>query len=141
VGRVHAGQFGSHAKKLIDAARRWAGAAVDDGRVDSGVAAALAAFGARPEDVARAREQQADTDFEVYPENWLAVQVFLALSTQWRAVGISTMTKARIVHTGLDYAVIEPVFRMMDIKPKRRAAIFQKLRVMEEAALDALLPE
>jgi hypothetical protein len=30
---------------------------------------------------------------------------------------------------------------MMNIKPKRRAAVFQKLRVMEEAALDALLPE
>lgn len=67
--------------------------------------------------------------------------MFLALSTQWRAVGISTMTKARIVNTGLDYAAIEPVFRMMGIKPKRRAAIFQKLRVMEEAVLDALLPD
>ncbi|MFM0736813.1 DUF1799 domain-containing protein [Paraburkholderia xenovorans] len=125
----------------MDAARRWAGVADDDSGVDAGVAAALAAFGARSEDVERARKQQTEDDFDVYPENWPAVQVFLALSTQWRAVGISTMTKARIVHTGLDYAVIEPVFRMMGIKPKRRVAIFQKLRVMEEAALDALLPD
>jgi hypothetical protein len=133
VGCVPAEYVGSSTKKLIDAARRWAGVAIDDSRVDAGVAAALAAFGAR--------EQQAENDFEVYPENWRAVQVFLALSTQWRTVAISTMTKARIVHTGLDYAAIETVFRMMGVRPKRRAAIFQKLRVMEEAALDALLPE
>ncbi|TCK96252.1 DUF1799 domain-containing protein [Paraburkholderia sp. BL9I2N2] len=141
MGCVPAEYVGSSTKKLIDAARRWAGVAVDDSRVDAGVAAALAAFGARPEDVERAREQQAENDFEVYPENWRAVQVFLALSTQWRTVAISTMTRARLIHTGLDYAAIEPVFRMMGIKPKRCAAIFQKLRVMEEAALDALLPE
>jgi hypothetical protein len=109
--------------------------------VDAGVAAALAAFGARQADVETARAQQADRDFEVYPENWKAVQVFLAMSTQWRTAAFSTMAGARLVHLGLDYNALEPVLRLLCIRqPKRRAAIFQKLRVMEEAALDALLP-
>lgn len=108
--------------------------------VDAGVAAALAAFGARPVDVDTAIAQQVDRDFSVYPENWQAVQVFLAMSTQWRTVAFSSVGGARLIQTGIDYTALEPVLRLLGVKPKRRAALFQKLRIMEEAALDALLP-
>lgn len=109
--------------------------------VDAGVADALAAFGARQADVKLAREQAPEPAFEVYEENWDAVQVFSALSTQWRMSAFSGFGAARLVHTGLDYGAIEPVYRLIGIRRDRRAAIFQQIRVMEEAALDALLPE
>jgi hypothetical protein len=76
----------------------------------------------------------------VYEENWDAVQVFSALSTQWRMSAFSGFGVARLVHTGIDYGAIEPVYRLLGIARASRAAIFQQLRVMEEAALDALQP-
>ncbi|MDQ7981350.1 DUF1799 domain-containing protein [Paraburkholderia sp. SARCC-3016] len=106
---------------------------------DAGVADALAAFGARSSDVDDARARQREQDFGVYPENWKAVRVFLALSTQWRMVALSSLGGGHVLHTGLDYSAVEPTCRLMGIKPERRAAIFRKLRIMEEAALDALL--
>ncbi|QNB12780.1 DUF1799 domain-containing protein [Paraburkholderia tropica] len=109
--------------------------------MDDGVASALAAFGARTQDVDAARKQAAPAAFEVYAENWDAVQLFEALSTQWRAVAFGTMASARIVHMGLDYAAIEPVARLIGIGKRRRPAVFQQLRVMEDAALAVLLAE
>ena len=140
MGHLPARYIGSHAKKLIAAARLWAGVDVDENPIDAGVADALAAFGARAEDVAQARTQQSEPEFGVYPENWPAVQVFLALTTQWRTVAVSTWGSARLIQTGLDYSAIEPVMKLTGVKPKRRAAIFEKVRIMEEAALDALFP-
>lgn len=107
--------------------------------IDGGVVEAMAAFGAGPDDLTRAESVRGDRPFEVWPENWKAVQLFLALSTQWRFVGISTMVGARIVQTGLDYSAVESIMRLMDIKPRRRAALFKKLQIMEQAALDIVL--
>lgn len=139
--RISAGLLGRRPKKLIEAARRWAGADDDGAQIDHGVATALAAFGAREHDVAVARERAAEPEFEVYPENWDAVQLFLALSTQWRAVAFGTMASARVLHTGLDYTAVESVARLTGIPRSRRAAVFQQIRVMEEAALDVLLSD
>lgn len=139
--RIPAGLLGRRPKKLIAAARRWAGADDDGAQIDHGVATALAAFGARDRDVDAARERAVEPDFEVYPENWDAVQLFLALSTQWRAVAFGTLASARVLHTGLDYTAVESVARLTGIPRSRRAAVFQQLRVMEEAALDVLLSD
>ena len=109
-------------------------------QVDDDVVAALAAFGARSSDLQRAGELRADGVCQVYPENWPAVEVFLALATQWRVVALSTLASARLVQTGLDYTAVESVMRLFGIRPKRRAAIFRKVRAMESAALDVLLP-
>lgn len=46
-----------------------------------------------------------------------------------------------MLHTGLDYSALEPVLRLLDVKRKRRAALFQQIRVMEEAALEVLLSD
>ncbi|MEX3951976.1 DUF1799 domain-containing protein [Paraburkholderia sp. EG287B] len=138
LGGFPRGAFGSRKKKLIGAARKWAGVAPDDGGIDDGVASALAAFGARQVDVDSARERARESDFEVYPDNWETVQVFLALGTQWRAIAVSTMASARVLQTGIDYGAIDPVFRLLGVARKRRAAVFEKLRVMEEAALDVM---
>jgi len=42
------------------------------------------------------------------------------------------------VLTGLDYTAIAPVVKGLGIKRKRRPALFQDLRTMERAALQAL---
>ncbi len=67
-------------KKLEDAARYWARGsdslreAIDD----------LRRLNA-PEDVIREMEKaQASEDFEVWDENWPAVEMWLRLQTQWR---------------------------------------------------------
>lgn len=65
---------------------------------------------------------------EVWPDNWQAVMVFRALSTQWRA-GMSG-------RTGLDYSAIPPVLDLQGIrKPKHRREIFEAIQVMESEAL------
>ncbi len=74
----------------------------------------------------------------MFPENWKALQVFLALATQWRMVGVSTMTTVRLIQTGIDYAAIVPVLRLLRVKPARHAALFRKLQAMEQAVLDVV---
>jgi hypothetical protein len=78
----------------------------------------------------------ADEAFQVWPENWQAVEVFCALSTQWRSVALSSMATARVMMTGIEYSAIEPVCRLMGIRKRDRATLFQRLRVMESAALE-----
>lgn len=99
---------------------------------------ALAAFGARMDDVAAARERETGSNFEVLPPNWTTVQLFLALTTQWRCVGLGTMTKAHIVRTGIDYAAVDPVMSVMKVKRRQRWKVFEQLQVMEQAALEVL---
>lgn len=96
----------------------------------------LAAFGLDPERAAASgmggdSAEPGDT-FEVWPENADAVDLFVALQTQWRvAAGMSAL-----VITGLDYAAVEAAMRMRGVKDRR--AMFAAIRTMESAALPAL---
>lgn len=65
-----------------------------------------------------------------WPDNWLPLQVFAALGTQWN-VGMSGAV-------GLRYESVEPVMRMMEIKRGDRAELFEALRIMESAALEVM---
>ena len=114
-------------KKLTDAARRWAGGG--GGRDEA--AEDLAAFGVPEEDIEAWQERETEArNFEVWPENWPAVECFLALSTQWRHAG------ATGIPTGLDYAAIPAVARLLG--HRRGRDLFEKLRIMEAEALDVL---
>lgn len=80
-----------------------------------------------------------DEPFEVMAENVTAVRLFVALRTQWRTVALSTMAKALIVQTGLDYAAVETTARL-----KRLELVdgdFDRLQVMEAEALAAFAEE
>lgn len=74
-------------------------------------------------------EPAEDGAFGVWEENWLASEVFLALSTQW------------IVRSGLwgesfqgiRYSSVQPVLWAFGVKDRR--AVFEDVRVMEAAAL------
>jgi hypothetical protein len=72
--------------------------------------------------------------FEVWPENVQAVELFSLVASQWRAV--AGFAGARFL--GLDYAAIEAVMRMRNVRTKERGRLFDDLRVMEGAALAEL---
>lgn len=63
----------------------------------------------------------------VWPDNLLAVNVFIAMGSQWR-IGTNGAT-------GLDYSALPVVMRMVGISAKDRSAVFEDVRVMEDAAL------
>ena len=107
-------------KKLTEAAEHWAGGGVVDQSEDD-----AAAFGLE------LPEQPASDDFEVWPENWDAVVMFLRISTQWR-----TSMGGPI---GLDYGALEWLFRLYEVKEPR--SLLEDLQVMEGAALTAMAKE
>lgn len=54
-------------------------------------------------------------EFEVWPENWPVLEVFSALSTQWRVIaGIGG-----VIYQGLDYAAAESVLRLLKTRDRR----------------------
>lgn len=66
----------------------------------------------------------------MWPDNWQALDVFLALGTQWRSGPMGP--------TGLDYCALELVLRLHGIRKRDRADIFEAVRIMESAALAAM---
>ena len=85
---------------------------------------ALAAFGLKRE--APLEPQHVDC----WPDNWLPLQVFAALGTQWN-VGMNGVI-------GLRYEAIPIVLSEFGIKKKQRAEMMQSLRIMENEALQEL---
>lgn len=64
---------------------------------------------------------------DVWPENWVALELFAALQTQWR-IGMGGPT-------GLDYAALPAVMDLQHIAAPERPEVFESLRVMEAEAL------
>jgi hypothetical protein len=71
--------------------------------------------------------------FEVWQENWLIVEVFQAMDTQWRWTGGMQSFQA-----GLDLGTLPVVYEGLQVPRKRRAEVFQGLKVMERAALEVM---
>ncbi len=80
--------------------------------------------------MAALEQKQAATSapFEVWPENWPAVELFRACETQWR---ISPVTEQSI---GLDYAAVGAVGRMLNGETPARA-LLTNVRDLEIATL------
>ncbi len=80
-------------------------------------------------------DEPTDADsFEIWPENIAALELFLELSTQWRAIAGA----AGVVMQGLGYADIEACMRLQGIRARDRAGLFLDLRIMERAALQVM---
>lgn len=62
----------------------------------------------------------------VWPENWGAVRVFLAMGTQWRRAGMGG------VPVGLDYAALPAIAGALGVPAD--ADLLARLRVMEAEA-------
>jgi len=69
--------------------------------------------------------------FEVWEENWPAVEMFLRCQTQWRTT-ISGVC-------GLDYAAVQWLFRLYEVK--NAPAVLEDLQIMEAAAMKILNKE
>lgn len=93
----------------------------------------LASFGVNELDAAEWVDIEDEPEqFEVYKENWRALQVFLSMSTQWRWTGGMASMRA-----GLDYGVIHHSYEAFGVKRKEQPAMFFAIRSMERAALAA----
>jgi hypothetical protein len=68
-----------------------------------------------------------DDAVDIWPDNLPAVNVFIAMSTQWR-VGVNGAT-------GLDYSVMPAVFRLVGVPRALWPDTFECLRVMEGEAM------
>ncbi|MDO8838025.1 MAG: DUF1799 domain-containing protein [Parvibaculum sp.] len=66
-------------------------------------------------------------------ENEPAVTLFLGTGTQWRSVALSTMERAAIVRTGIDYAGAEAAARGLGIA--WNVELVAGLRVMEDETI------
>jgi hypothetical protein len=75
-------------------------------------------------------EEAVGPPVEVWPDNLAAVNVFIAMSTQWR-VGMSG-------RTGLDYAALPAVLDLSDVPKAERADVFESLRTLEDAAMEQM---
>jgi hypothetical protein len=69
--------------------------------------------------------EQPSTDFEVWEENWLALEMFLRCQTQWR----TTMSGV----LGLDYVAVAWLLKLYEVENTR--ALLEDLQVMEAAAM------
>lgn len=82
-----------------------------------------------------ARQQAGSVDFEVLPENWETVQLFLHLSTSWSTVPLGLGGATRF---GVPATEIESTLRMWGARGKKRKRLFLDLRMMEQAALEVI---
>tara|TARA_R110000787_G_scaffold90044_1_gene190497 strand:+ start:9461 stop:9736 length:276 start_codon:yes stop_codon:yes gene_type:complete len=67
-------------------------------------------------------------DFEVWEDNWSAVEMFLRCQTQWRT------TMAGVC--GLDYTAVQWLFRLYEVE--NPAAVLMDLQIMEAEAVRLL---
>jgi hypothetical protein len=121
-------------KKLIEAARYWAAGSPAASEGAEGDLEVLRVSLEDPNAVAWLAQIAPvieHTEFEIYPENLLALEVFLALQTQWNVIaGMSG-----VIYQGVNYQALNSVFSMLSIPSKDRPALFQDIRVMEQAAI------
>lgn len=72
--------------------------------------------------------EEATRTVEVWPDNVLAIEVFSALRTQWRVGGMGSAT-------GLDYAALPVVMRLMKVPEEEQIDLFEDVQIMEVEAL------
>lgn len=77
---------------------------------------------------------------DVWPENWHAVQLFVALATQWHWASAGLAGSRR---TGLRYSAIRPVLPMVQQAVQQRwrqpyPTLMRQLQHMEDEALKAM---
>lgn len=74
--------------------------------------------------------EEATQPIEVWPDNVLAVNTFIAMSTQWR-VGMNGVT-------GMDYNVLPNVMKLIGVPKKLRESVFDDIRTLEDSAMETI---
>jgi len=72
---------------------------------------------------------EGNQDFEVFAENWHALEVFTACQTQWNYAGMGSPV-------GINYNALESVMRMMNIDDHNQC--FEQVRFIEQGALQQI---
>lgn len=83
--------------------------------------------------IEQARGRREPLRCQVFPENEVALRVWLAMETQWRG---QPMGLAGARPQGLDYVALPVVFDLLEVAD--RAKVFRQLQTMEIAALAAM---
>jgi hypothetical protein len=65
--------------------------------------------------------------FEVWEENWLAVEMFLRVQTQWRSAMGGLL--------GLDYGAVEWLFNLYEVAVEDQRSMLEDLQVMEATVI------
>lgn len=84
-------------------------------------------FGA-PQEIVEAVQDHDPEHFEVFEENWEAVQIFLRMTTQWNRIDGAFI--------GLNYVALESILRVLEVENKK--AVFEDIQFMEFEALRVL---
>ncbi|WP_198116934.1 DUF1799 domain-containing protein [Massilia rhizosphaerae] len=90
-------------------------------------------MGLSSDEAAKWAGEEEFADFEVWPENWLIVEVFMAMSDQWIWTGGMESRRA-----GLNLCALPVVYEGLAISRKQRPEVFQGLQVMASAALGVM---
>ncbi len=95
----------------------------------------MAAAGIPPEEIERAlAEAEKQKHCLVLPANWPALELFLALETQWTFVGMAG------VRVGLRYESIRPVLDgLPHLAEHPYPDLFWRLQILERAAVRELM--
>lgn len=89
----------------------------------------LEAFGVPPEQAQTALAELDERPFEIFPENWEALTIFLACRTQWRFGHQGAAA-------GIDYPSLAMLLRLYRVKDRRD--VFERVQIMEGAVLEIL---
>ena len=65
--------------------------------------------------------------FEVWEENWLAVEMFLRVQTQWRSAMGGLL--------GLDYGAVEWLFNLYAVAAEDQRSMLEDLQIMEATVI------
>lgn len=65
--------------------------------------------------------------FEVLEENWLAVEMFLRVQTQWRSAMGGLL--------GLDYGAVEWLFNLYSVAAEDQCSMLEDLQIMEATVI------
>lgn len=81
----------------------------------------------------KSSKTQDDSDFEVWPENWPALLIFVSVKTQWRI--IAGMGGASF--QGIDYPALIEVIKLK-VEKDQRSQMFDDVQLIELGALSEL---
>jgi hypothetical protein len=132
------------AKKLERVAELWANGGPQDDSPDSPLEV-IRQWGATPEQIEEWRKalavQAQFEEGEVWPENWHAVQLFLAMGTQWRCAAGAL----GVLWIGLDYSPLwhvnatlrRSIPRELRVSRRREIDLLDQIHILEVAAVKA----
>lgn len=119
--------LGRSPKKLTDAARYWVrGAESYEDAIED-----LRRLNAPEEVIEELVAQQSGSDFEVFPDNWPVIEMFLRVQTQWRATYGS--------YYGLDYNSLFLMFDTYQVEDRR--SMLEDIQIIERSVITALNEE